>query len=368
MNESKKILVVCPSCKNKSRILVPVNIISKKKSGSTSVYVPRDLVCPHEFYIYVDKNFKVRDYLVLEYSLKAEALKIKAKLNFLLKKQDEFDFSLNNLSNFINERDFRSLLFSCFVESPILFIEDDLDSERFGVVFNALAWFFPKMPETCIIMNPTSYLEFNDKEPEKLKKYSIFNVLYKISVQKPFGDSFSEPFEDILKPLRENDSKLSLIYAKNNIDYLLKFTDEIEGMNTKDYKNIQKIMNKKYPEQEDMFSSKWIDTMLQRKELWIEPGTKEAMKKAKDAKEHLYFYNSGNHIRTAENQDTEQKKNILQIIRAENVISLAGIVNRLKKRANEQTLVFDYNIVPEILEEYIDKGYIFTMIGFRTHT
>jgi len=91
MNESKKILVVCPSCKNKSRILVPVNIISKKKSGSTSIYVPRDLVCPHEFYVYVDKNFKVRDYLVLEYSLKAEALKIKSKLNFLLKKQDKFE-------------------------------------------------------------------------------------------------------------------------------------------------------------------------------------------------------------------------------------------------------------------------------------
>ena len=169
----KRIMVVCPVCSKQGRIPIPIDIIQKKDSGATSVYIPRDLVCPHEFYAYIDKNFKVRDYLVLEYSLKAEALKIKSKLNFLLKKQDEFDFSLKNLSNFINERDFRSLLFSCFVESPILFIEDDLDSERFGVIFNALSWFFPKMPENCIIMNPTSYLEFNDKQPEKLKNYSM---------------------------------------------------------------------------------------------------------------------------------------------------------------------------------------------------
>ncbi len=45
------------------------------------------------------------------------------------------------------------------------------DRERFGVLFNALAWFFPKMPETCIIMNPPSYLEFNDMKIEQIKIY-----------------------------------------------------------------------------------------------------------------------------------------------------------------------------------------------------
>jgi len=356
----KRIMVVCPVCSKQGRIPIPVDIIEKKDSGATSVYIPRDLVCPHEFYAYIDKNFKVRDYLVLEYSLKAETLKIKSKLNFLLKKQDEFDFSLKNLSNFINERDFRSLLFSSFVESPILFIEDDLDSERFGVIFNALAWFFPKMPETCVIMNPTSYLEFYDKQPEKLETYSIFNVLYKISVRKPFGDSLSEPFEDILNSVRENDSKLSFIYAKNKIDYILKFTEEIEGMSG-DIKSIQKILKKKYPDQEDMFASKWIDTMRQRKGLWIKPETpesKEAVKKEKAAVDHLYFYNSSIHVRTAENQDTDLKKHILQIIRSETVVSMAGIINGLENRARERTLELDYNLVPEILEEFKGKGYI----------
>ncbi len=355
----KRIMVVCPVCSKQGRIPVPTDVIMKKDSGATSVYIPRDLVCPHEFYAYIDKNFKVRDYLVLEYSLKAEALKIKSKLNFLLKKQDTYDYSLKNLANFISERDFRSLLFSCFVESPILFIEDDLDSERFGVIFNALAWFFPKMVESCTILNPPNYLEYNEKYGEKLKNYSVFNVLYKISVQKPFGDSLSEPFEDIINSIRENDSKLTFIYAKNKVDYLLKFTEEIE-IKTGDNKNIQKIMKKKYPDQENMFALRWIETMHQRKKLWIVPETevKEAETKVKKAADHLYFYNSAIHVRTAENQDTDLKKHTLQIIRNETVVSMAGIINQLESRAYERTLDFDYNLVPEILDGFKDKGYI----------
>jgi len=367
MSESKKILVICPVCSKQGRIPIPIDIIAKKDSGATSVYVPRDLVCEHEFYAYVDKNFKIRDYLVLEYSLKAEALKIKSKLNFILKKQDQYDFSLKNLLNFISERDFRSLLFACFVGSPILFIEDDLDSERFGVIFNALAWFFPKMPETCSVLTPPNYLEYNLKQGDKLKNYTVYNVLYKISVQKPFVDSYSEPLEEILESLRENDSKLSFIYAKNKIDYLQKFTDEIEAMdNVKDYKAIQKSLKKKYPDQESMFASKWIDLMRLRKELWIVPEeekpkeekVKEKEKKEKPAEDHLYFYNSAIHVRTAENQDTILKKSILQIIRNETVVSMAGIIHDLEKRAYERSLDFDYNLVPEILEEFKDKGYI----------
>jgi len=246
-----------------------------------------------------------------------------------------------------------------YFESPILFIEDDLDSERFGVLFNALAWFFPKMPETCIIMNPPSYLEFNDKQGEKLKNYSIFNVLYKISVQKPFGDSSSEAFQEVLDSIREKDSKISLIYAKNTIDYILKFADEFESMNTDD-KNFQKIMKKKYPDQENLYSFRWIEVLHLRKELWKEPEpeVKEEVKAEKPKTDHLYFYNSAIHVRTAENQDTNIKKHVLQIIRSEAVVSIAGIINQLEKRAYERTLEFDYNSVPDILEEFKDKGYI----------
>ena len=37
---------------------------------------------------------------------------------------------------------------------------------------------------------------------------------------------------------------------------------------------------------------------------------------------------------------------------------MAGIINHLERRAYERTLEFDYNLVPEILEEFKDKGYI----------
>ena len=187
-----------------------------------------------------------------------------------------------------------------------------------------------------------------------------FNVVHKISFQKPFGDSLSEPFVEIIDSIRERDSKLSLIYAKNKIDYLLKFTEEIEDMTT-DNKNIQKIMKKKYPDQESMLSSSWIDVMRQRKGLWKEPEIEEAKKEAKKDKsvsDHLFFYNSAIHVRTAENQDTNIKKHILQIIRSETVVSMAGIINHLERRAYERTMEFDYNLVPEILEEFKDKGYI----------
>ncbi len=136
--------------------------------------------------------------------------------------------------------------------------------------------------------------------------------------------------------------------------------------NVKDYKAIQKSLKKKYPDQESMFASKWIDLMRLRKELWIVPEeekpkeekVKEKEKKEKPAEDHLYFYNSAIHVRTAENQDTILKKSILQIIRNETVVSMAGIIHDLEKRAYERSLDFDYNLVPEILEEFKDKGYI----------
>lgn len=387
----KKILVICPICSKQARIPVPIDIISSKESGATSVYVPKNMVCIHEFYAYVDQNFRVRDYLVLEYSLQAEALKIKSKINFILNKQDDLDLSFKNLLNFISERDFRSLLFACFVNSPLMFIENDLDSERFGVIFNSIARFFPKMPETCSILTPSNYLEYSKEEYEKIKKFTVYNIIYKISVQKPFLDSVSESFEHVLDFLRKESSKLQFIFAKNFIDYLFKFSEEIDKMEEMKTDKLIKLMKKKYPEHVSVFTPQWIHLMKQRKELWITPELEGEIKRdkaekvkniVKDSlfyiepdseakiepdkvkkvkkieKNSLFYYNSEIHVRTAENQDTLLKKSILQIIRKDVVISMKGIIHELEKRAYERSLEFDYNLLPKIIEEFMEKGYI----------
>ena len=78
----KKIQVICPVCNASSYIPVPIDIISSKASGATSILIPPHTICPHTFHVYVDKNLTVRDYLVSDMTL------VEQKDSYELKKKE----------------------------------------------------------------------------------------------------------------------------------------------------------------------------------------------------------------------------------------------------------------------------------------
>ncbi|MFX0024375.1 MAG: hypothetical protein ACFE9S_18800 [Candidatus Hermodarchaeota archaeon] len=64
--EYREIHVVCPTCKAKRELRIPIKIINQAKH-LTTISIPSGPVCKHGFQAFVDKNFKVRGYQVVDF-------------------------------------------------------------------------------------------------------------------------------------------------------------------------------------------------------------------------------------------------------------------------------------------------------------
>ena len=60
------ILVVCPTCKAKKELKIPIKIINQAKQ-LTTVSIPAGAVCEHSFQSFIDKNFIVRGYQKVDF-------------------------------------------------------------------------------------------------------------------------------------------------------------------------------------------------------------------------------------------------------------------------------------------------------------
>ncbi|MHA2393737.1 MAG: hypothetical protein ACXAEX_17510 [Promethearchaeota archaeon] len=60
------IRVICPTCKMRKELKIPIQIINQSKQ-LTTVSIPSRAVCEHSFQSFVDKNFKVRGYQTVDF-------------------------------------------------------------------------------------------------------------------------------------------------------------------------------------------------------------------------------------------------------------------------------------------------------------
>lgn len=232
--------------------------------GTALIKIPTNTVCQHSFFAYIDKNFVVRDYLELQYSVDDAQKHLHEILQYKLKDFGKIKIDLNYLLEYIEDIDLRSLIYACFIESPIIIIETDFEHDRFIMLMALLKTIFPQMLETCLFFTPEDYLTYAEKHPEKIEHFTIYNLAYKISVQKPFLDSKSEPLQNRLYELCLKNSKMEFVLCKNKFDYLAKFSKEINDFPGTDKAKLAKIMKKKYPEHEDLFSIENIALMRDR--------------------------------------------------------------------------------------------------------
>ncbi|MHA1602309.1 MAG: hypothetical protein ACTSVU_09185 [Promethearchaeota archaeon] len=363
---AKQVLIICPVCHKQKRIPAPIDVIKNKETGATSVYIPSGMVCEHEFYAYIDKNLAVRDYLVLEYSLQDEAKKTEKIKNNILSKEKNYNLEIANVLNFITETDLRSLIYAGFIESPVIFIENDTNSERFGVLLNFMAKLSPKMSKNLTIFTPEKYLEYSENQTEELKGSTVYNLPFKLSVVKPFGDSNSEPLSEILTILKSGPFKLQIIYAKNFIDYLRKFADDISN----EYENqradkIIKGLKKKYPQQASYLNLPIIE-LLHRKNrfqmIHMKPDELSEDDIVKNVTKllsgKLFLYNDKTHIRQAENLPSITEKLTLKLLRHNKAMSIENIISELENSEHEMSITMDYASLPDIIKEFVRRGYI----------
>ncbi|MFX1311157.1 MAG: hypothetical protein ACFFHD_00905 [Promethearchaeota archaeon] len=62
----EEITVICPTCKTKKGLKIPIQIINQSKQ-LTTISIPSGTVCEHSFQSFVDKNFQVRGYQKVDF-------------------------------------------------------------------------------------------------------------------------------------------------------------------------------------------------------------------------------------------------------------------------------------------------------------
>lgn len=62
----KDVTVVCPKCKSKKDIRIPIHVINQAKQ-LTTISIPSGTTCKHSYQAFVDKNFKVRMYQPVDF-------------------------------------------------------------------------------------------------------------------------------------------------------------------------------------------------------------------------------------------------------------------------------------------------------------
>jgi len=62
----KEVQIVCPECKDQKYLKLPKKIINQSQH-ITTISIPTGLVCDHHFQAFVDKNFAVRGYQLVDF-------------------------------------------------------------------------------------------------------------------------------------------------------------------------------------------------------------------------------------------------------------------------------------------------------------
>jgi hypothetical protein len=267
--DTKNVMAVCPICDASKKIPVPKSKIMSKENGTTSVHVPSKLVCDHEFYMYIDKNFVIRDYLVTDINFYSEKdIHEKAK-NEILEKLIEIAPVPENIYKAIRKENFLSLLFAAFCRSPIIFLVNELEEENFKIVLSGLAAFYPKVAKSVKILNPEKFLDIEKNQAASLEGVTVYNVSYQLSVRKPFRDSDAEVFGQVVDMLKGKKFKLQRVYAKNVIDIMDRYYEGYKKLDAKDKDDSVKIIKALTaidPQHKDMLNSDWFNVFEKRME------------------------------------------------------------------------------------------------------
>lgn len=267
--ETKNITAICPICEASARIPVPKAVIKGKTSGTTSVHVPAKLVCEHEFYVYVDRNFIIRDYMVADIQFYSEKDIYEKAKHEILENLITLAPTAEKIYKSIRKDNFLSLLFAAFIKSPIILLVNEIEEEDFKMVLSGLGAFYPTVAQNLKISAPEKYLDIEKNQSISIESATVYNVSYQLSVKKPFRDSDAEVFGPIVELLKEEKFKLTRVHAKNHIDIMDRYYQEFKKFDQKDREDTQraiKALTKVDATNKDKITSDWVGVFNRRLE------------------------------------------------------------------------------------------------------
>lgn len=351
---SVKVNIKCPNCGCQKKIPIPEDYVENCHSGTAIVKIPMSVVCQHKFFAYIDKNYVVRDYLFPQYV---------PFQNYMIRVKDIYDdqlldFAQTNLDfeyllKIISGIDLRSLVYACFIESPIILIENDFNHQRFKYLASILTWVFPKIVDSCLFLTPKEYLTYSQEHPEKLTHYTIYNLPYKLSVQKPFLDHQSEMLQERLEELCIMKSKVHLIQCKNKFDYLSKYAEFIIDYPQSNVAKLVKLMKKKYPEQRYLFTPENIQLMRDKINFTHIVSFPDLDPSASIGP--IFVWNDDIGVEQIDKVSNIIEKLCLTAIYEAHQISVYNLIEELQKFAVVKIAKLTSNSVMKIMEKYIKK-------------
>ncbi|MFX1276182.1 MAG: hypothetical protein ACFFBP_15670 [Promethearchaeota archaeon] len=101
-NSFKNVNIICPKCQEKKVLSVPKKIINESKQ-LTTISIPANLCCEHSFQAFIDKNFKIRGYQLVDFAFSA--------VEYLDKEEEEhavipeFEKIINLIRQSVDEKD-----------------------------------------------------------------------------------------------------------------------------------------------------------------------------------------------------------------------------------------------------------------------
>ena len=87
---SKKVKIICPTCKKEKTLDISDFMLNTAKNIST-ISIPKGLICEHHFQAFIDKNLKVRGYQKVDFEIALDFLREKKKkqLEFIEKEKND---------------------------------------------------------------------------------------------------------------------------------------------------------------------------------------------------------------------------------------------------------------------------------------
>ena len=65
----KQIKVICPHCSERGHIEMPEDSVKDVTRGLLAVNIASGIICPHDFIMYIDRNFQIRDYFTTDFQI-----------------------------------------------------------------------------------------------------------------------------------------------------------------------------------------------------------------------------------------------------------------------------------------------------------
>ncbi|MFX0035389.1 MAG: hypothetical protein ACFE9I_07095 [Candidatus Hermodarchaeota archaeon] len=170
----RNIIIVCPTCKTRKELKIPIKIINQAKQ-LTTISIPSNLCCKHSFQAFIDKNFSIRSYQTVDFEFTHMEFYESSNGTLNNNQEDDAELSFTSLPIF---QQIIQLLRDCVDDKEIL------GSGMFTIDGNVL---YSSLPSNTLfsIMN-----EFQVRSEEKL--IEVKNMYFELENNEKFISKFME--------------------------------------------------------------------------------------------------------------------------------------------------------------------------------